>query len=49
MIWHTVRMDEDHLFLRPAKPPQYSERNTTDAGLEFIMEQSLRCAGNWRS
>ena len=31
--------DEDQLFLRPAKPPRYNERNTTDAGLEFIMEQ----------
>jgi hypothetical protein len=31
--------DEDQLFLRPAKPPRYNEWNTTDPGLEFIMEQ----------
>jgi hypothetical protein len=31
--------DEDQMFLRPAKPPRYNERSTTDVGLEFIMEQ----------
>jgi hypothetical protein len=31
--------DEDQLLLRPAKLPAYNERNPTDAGLEFVMEQ----------
>ena len=31
--------EEDQLFLRPAKPPLYNERQTTGAEFEFIMEQ----------
>jgi hypothetical protein len=34
--------DEDQLFLRPAKPPRYDERNTTGAELELEHIAALR-------
>jgi hypothetical protein len=32
-------MDEDQLFLGPARPPRFDERPLTRSDLEFIMEQ----------
>jgi hypothetical protein len=32
-------MDEDQLFLRPARPPRFDERHLTRSNLEFVMEQ----------
>jgi hypothetical protein len=34
--------DEDQLFLRPAKPPRYDERNTTSAQPELEHIAALR-------
>jgi hypothetical protein len=42
-------MDEDQLYLRPRNPPRYNEQHPTGSELEFIMDRSVRCAGNWRS